>query len=90
MRPASERLLAIGATRSLMPQTTSVGATMAPRNGMLDHAEMAIVRQIADVAWERLNLDATPSPSSVFQLLNVAPAPHEVATSTRRRILEGY
>jgi hypothetical protein len=90
MRPAKERLLAMGATRSWIPHTTRVVATMAPRNGMLVQAEIASVRHIADVAWERLNLDAMPSPSSVLQLLRVAPAPHEVATSTRRRTLDGY
>ena len=41
IRPASNRLFAGGTTSSWVPHTTSVGALMAPSNGMLDQVENA-------------------------------------------------
>ena len=41
MRRASKVLFAGGTTRSRLPQTTRVGARIAPRNGMLDQLEIA-------------------------------------------------
>ena len=80
MRPARTLLLEWGTTLSRLPQTTSVGARMEPRNGMLDQFETASdchSRPNGSGSGHGLPSSELPRLRRMSRLLpGVAPTPH--------------
>src|SRR5665811_60167 len=83
IRPARTRPLEGGTTLSRLPQTTSVGAWIEPRNGMLDQFDTASDchnRPNGSGSGQGLPSRDLPRLRRMSALLpGVAPMPHEVA-----------
>src|SRR5664279_674297 len=82
IRPARTWLLEGGTTLSRLPQTTSVGAWIEPRNGMLDQFETASVcHSRPKVSGSGQGVTSRELPRWRIMsvgLPGVAPTPHEV------------